>query len=141
MTGDGEVDLPGVAPETGISPSRPAVDRTLLLIAIVWAIVFSAMYKSPPIYHLQSIPEADTTLDPNEAPWWELTVLPRVGETLARQIVAQRKQTPFRCLADLQRVRGIGPKTAQRAARFLHFPANDSINKRTDAPALPTNPR
>ena len=71
-------------------------------------------------------------LDPNTAPWWELTQLSGIGETRARAIVEYRAQMPsqdgnagtivFRCADDLQAVKGIGPKTAARIAPHLVFP-------------------
>jgi len=73
------------------------------------------------------------TLDPNVAPWWELTVLPRVGDSLAKRIVAFRSSTMaddasaegtpavFTDADDLARVRGIGPKTVARLRCHLHF--------------------
>ena len=67
-------------------------------------------------------------LDPNSAPWWELTVIPGVGEITARRIVSFRSENgvagdrPFRRPADLQAVHGIGPKTAARLTPYLVFP-------------------
>jgi competence protein ComEA len=40
-----------------------------------------------------------------------LEVLPRVGPALAGAIVAERERAPFCALDDLERVRGIGPRT------------------------------
>lgn len=71
-------------------------------------------------------------VDPNVAPWWELTILPRIGEQTARQIVRYRRSVTessndsndaraFRHAADLERIRGIGPRTVQRMARYLRF--------------------
>jgi competence protein ComEA len=40
-----------------------------------------------------------------------LEVLPRVGPALAAAIVAERERVPFCRLDDLERVRGIGPRT------------------------------
>jgi competence protein ComEA len=60
------------------------------------------------------------TVDLNEADWPELTVLPGVGETLARRIVEDREQHgPFRDFDDLRRVRGIGPRTLERLTPYL----------------------
>ena len=60
------------------------------------------------------------TVDLNSADWPELTVLPGVGETLARRIVADRDQHgPFRDFDDLRRVRGIGPRTLERLTPYL----------------------
>lgn len=50
-------------------------------------------------------------VDLNRAEADELERLPRVGPTLARRIVAERRtRGPFRSLADLGRVPGIGPR-------------------------------
>lgn len=71
-----------------------------------------------------------TGVNPNVAPWWELAVLPEIGETTARDIVAYREETRrnlpdgdpvFRSAADLDRVKGIGPKTVEKIAPFLRF--------------------
>ncbi len=67
-------------------------------------------------------------IDPNIAPWWELSMLPQIGEGLAREIVSFRSSRPvrsdpvFRRAADLDQVRGIGPKTVHRVAPLLRFP-------------------
>ena len=78
-----------------------------------------------------------STVEPNLAPWWELTVLPRIGETTARAIVTYRGSPPdgrgkgrtppvFQTPGDLARVRGIGPKTVTRIAPCLRFESNQS---------------
>jgi competence protein ComEA len=60
------------------------------------------------------------TVDINTADWPELTTLPEVGETLARRIVESRERDgPFRDQQDLQRVRGIGPRTLERIKPYL----------------------
>ena len=76
-------------------------------------------------------------LNPNLAPWWELTVLPEIGPALARQIVDYREtqragtraffpEIVFRSADDLEGVRGIGPKTVARLIPHLRFD-NDSL--------------
>lgn len=73
-----------------------------------------------------------STIDPNRAPWCEFTVLPRIGESLARRITKYRMEASgrtdgdarrpvFQSAADLDEVRGIGPKTVLRIAPFLRF--------------------
>ena len=75
-------------------------------------------------------PTALSTLDPNTAPWWELTVLPGIGEHRARAIVAYREAaedvtlTAFRSANDLAQVRGIGPRTVERIRPHLRFPSD-----------------
>ena len=59
-------------------------------------------------------------VDVNAADWPELAQLPGLGETLARRIVASRQTSgPFRSYADLDRVKGIGPRTIERIRPFL----------------------
>jgi competence ComEA-like helix-hairpin-helix protein len=59
-------------------------------------------------------------LDINRAEWPEWTLLPRVGETLARRIVQSRcEEGPFRSAEDLRRVRGIGPRTLENMRPYL----------------------
>ena len=67
-------------------------------------------------------------VDLNQADWPELANLPDVGETLARRIVESRDaQGPFVDLDDLQRVKGIGPKTVDRLQPYL-LPIPDADN-------------
>ena len=77
-------------------------------------------------------PPARRSINPNLAPWWELAVLPRIGENTARRVVSFREAArpfapdgpagPVFCrAADLTAVRGIGPRTVARVARYLRF--------------------
>jgi competence ComEA-like helix-hairpin-helix protein len=62
----------------------------------------------------------DMRIDPNTATAAELTVLPGIGPTLAERIIEDREaHGPFRSIDDLQRVRGVGPKTVERVREFL----------------------
>jgi competence protein ComEA len=55
-----------------------------------------------------------------EPDWPELAQLPEMGESLARKIVAWRKEHgPFKDLTDLRRVKGIGPKKYEAVRPFL----------------------
>lgn len=82
--------------------------------------------------------DVDQTTDPlplqfqvdiNRAAWPELTLLPGIGENLAKRIVESREvDGPFRDHDDLQRVRGIGPRTVQRVRLYLRpIPATEDI--------------
>jgi competence protein ComEA len=56
----------------------------------------------------------------NTANWPELALMPNIGEQLAKRIVADRdRRGPYRELAELRRVRGIGPKTLDGMRPFL----------------------
>lgn len=66
------------------------------------------------------IQTASFQVDLNEADWPELAQLPGIGETLARRIVESRgTDGPFIDHDELQRIRGIGPKTLDRVRPFL----------------------
>ena len=59
-------------------------------------------------------------VDPNTADWPELVQLPGIGPTLARRIVQSRQTDgPFLDHEDIQRVRGIGPKTLDGIRPYL----------------------
>jgi competence protein ComEA len=60
-------------------------------------------------------------IDPNLADAAALEALPGVGPARAEAIVAGRADGAYRTLADLGRVRGIGPVTLRRAAPWLAF--------------------
>jgi competence protein ComEA len=68
-------------------------------------------------------------VDINEADWPELTLLPGIGETLARRIVQSRKEDgPFLDHDQLQRVHGIGPKTLEAIRpHLLPIPDADAL--------------
>ncbi|MBW3595805.1 MAG: helix-hairpin-helix domain-containing protein [Planctomycetes bacterium] len=74
-------------------------------------------------------PPIDFLVDVNSAPWTELSLLPGVGETLAKRIVESRAADgPFREHDDVLRVRGIGPKTLERMRPYLTpMPDFDSV--------------
>jgi competence protein ComEA len=64
--------------------------------------------------------EQQFQLDIQRADWTEWSLLPGVGETLARRIVLDRDtRGPFRDHDELQRVRGIGPRILDRMRPFL----------------------
>ncbi|MCP4504435.1 MAG: helix-hairpin-helix domain-containing protein [Deltaproteobacteria bacterium] len=61
------------------------------------------------------------TLDLNQASKRELQMLPGIGAGTAERIAKSRaSQGPFRRVAELERVKGIGPKTRKKIAPFLH---------------------
>ncbi|HEX4146798.1 MAG TPA: helix-hairpin-helix domain-containing protein [Pirellulales bacterium] len=63
---------------------------------------------------------AQFLVDINQADWPELSALPGVGETLAKRIVAVRRDRgPFADHNELGRVPGIGPRTLERVRPYL----------------------
>jgi len=62
-------------------------------------------------------------LDPNRADAATLEALPGIGATRAEAIVAGRAERPYRSVAELGRVPGIGPATLSRIAPLLEVNA------------------
>lgn len=69
-------------------------------------------------------------IDLNTATADDLALLPRVGPALAARIVADRNaRGPFRELADLVRVPGVGPRTLARIAHLVVVRTADQRSK------------
>ncbi|HEY6563216.1 MAG TPA: helix-hairpin-helix domain-containing protein [Pirellulaceae bacterium] len=85
--------------------------------------------------------DADFKTDLNHAAWPELALIPGLGETLARRIVAVREhQGGFASVEDLLSVDGIGPKKLDAARPFLKIHQRDSSSR--PSPRAPgTRPR
>src|SRR5690349_16833025 len=84
---------------TNSHPARSHKGRTALLaaagICLGGELFASRNYPvSQDPSHSASVESA--LIDPNLAPWWELGVLPRVGESLARRIVEYRERVRIR---------------------------------------------
>jgi len=82
----------------------------------------------------------DFQIDVNRADWPELALMPNVGEQLAKRIVADRAERgAFHDLAELRRVRGVGPKTLESMKPYLlplpdlEATAGGAINRRDQA--------
>ena len=103
---------------------------TLMLCGVVLFLWLAPRLAQPLTPRTPPLPIV-STINPNDAPWWELASLPDVGESLARAIVKHRDATrgasgataspAFTCLKDLDTVPGIGPKTLQRLSPYLRF--------------------
>lgn len=124
--------------ETTEEPTEPTVTRTSLwwsrgdqiFVATMAAVVITLMvvhwarlsgFGMRPIeIDRQQSKWHEYRLDINSATWVEWIQLDGIGETLARRIVADREANgPFSDIDDLQRVKGIGPKTVDKLRPFL----------------------
>jgi competence protein ComEA len=77
-----------------------------------WLFLTSTVQKTRSAQDGQAVAALAWRIDINAAPAHELTLLPRIGPTLADRIVADRAENGrFDSLEDLSRVRGIGPRT------------------------------
>lgn len=71
----------------------------------------------------------ESRINPNNAPAASLIRLPGIGISRAQAIVAYREQfvgqggsgAAFRVCDDLQKIKGIGPKTAEKISEWLKF--------------------
>jgi competence ComEA-like helix-hairpin-helix protein len=93
------------------------------LFAILTRWCWLAACGQPPIRFDRAAPlQVDFQISINDADWPEFTLLPGIGETLAQRIVEYRRdQGAFESVDDLQRVKGIGPKTMRRIRPFLRL--------------------
>lgn len=112
---------------------RRGLSCILAMLLIVFAIRLMMNRQTVPDSQPGEAPLADQLadrLDPNTASGAELAAISRLGEIRAAAIVEYRRrflaahpgQEAFRSLADLQRVKGIGPATAEMLAPSLVFP-------------------
>ena len=110
-----------------------AIGYAFLGLVLVWALFDhqrrTIEIDAPPPAATDAHRAIDETLDPNQAAWYELSRLPGIGEVMAKRIVALRNEIrdnnpthrPFQTADDLQAVRGIGPKTAEKLRPYLRF--------------------
>jgi len=76
-----------------------------------------------------AVVKLDDRINPNDAPVASLVRLPGIGLSRAQAIVAYREsvgnqgdgRAAFQACRDLQKVKGIGPKTAQNIGQWLKF--------------------
>lgn len=95
------------------------VGTALLAIAVFW---YHEAERRGGLLEIDQVDEASFRfqVDINTADWPELTLLPEVGETIARRIVELRaRRGPFQREQELLDVVGIGPKTLERIRPFL----------------------
>ncbi len=109
---------------------HPPDQQAMVGVASILLLVLACFMALPHLtgagwVHRRSLtPRAVTfQVDINRADWPELAALPEVGESLAREIIAYRKQHgPFCCLAELAMINGIGTMTLQRISPYVPLP-------------------
>lgn len=67
----------------------------------------------------KKIQPGEPPINVNTASADELQRLPGVGPVMARNIIAARSATPFESISDLDKVKGIGPKTLDKLRLFV----------------------
>lgn len=106
---------------------RPEHQATVWVLVVIAILAVAARYVWPLATGVgtveiesASVRPAEFRVDINRADWPEFASLPGIGEHLAREIVTDRdRQGPFRSLADLERVAGIGPIRLQAIRPYL----------------------
>jgi DNA uptake protein ComE-like DNA-binding protein len=98
-----------------------------VLVCVLFCVCFAVFDASKPTGSWEV--KLDDRISPNDAPVASLVRLPGIGLSRAEAIVAYRKSfakqgsspLAFRDCYDLQKVKGIGPKTAQDIGQWLKF--------------------
>jgi competence protein ComEA len=103
-------------------------EQLTLAVLVAAAVVVIGSVHAWRVWHRQGVVDVDTSpgrsvefrIDVNRADWPEFTLLPGVGETLARRIVdSRRAEGEFRTHEDLCRVAGIGPVRLEAIRPYL----------------------
>lgn len=117
------MSAPPCDPRRG-APVGSALVAAVAVLAIT-SLALSAAGLEWPVPPAFTAAEVRLRLDPNTASAAELALLPRIGPTLAGNIVAYREavggRPAFRCAADLDRVARIGPATVAALSPYLRF--------------------
>ena len=101
------------------------------VLAVTVCVLFSVCFAVSNFARLGQSQEIrlESRINPNDAPAASLVRLPGIGVSRARAIVAYREDfieqrrgnLAFQNCADLQKVKGIGPKTAENISQWLKF--------------------
>lgn len=133
---DGEFEA--AQPLFGLSPG----DRSFLLSLGILVLAILGLQQllrlATPARRIEVVSPANAPafqLDVNTATWVEWMQLEGIGETTARNIVADRSERgPFHSINDVQRVRGIGPATLAKIR-----PSLTCADCNAEAPAGPAS--
>ena len=114
--------------------SQKRIQSFAFVISVAMCLLFSMAFVASSVMRLGSVSggceiELDEKINPNDAPAASLARLSNIGFVRAEAIVAYRENfrekdsqsRPFQNCNDLQKVKGIGPKTAQDISKWLRF--------------------
>jgi competence protein ComEA len=112
-------------------PLRHTLTLTLLATTLLLAAPADAKpaQNAPGKATAQAAPSAGT-VNINTASEEQLRLLPRIGPTKAKRIVAYRTRQKFRNPWDLTRVKGIGRKTFRRLRPFVTVNGETTLTSR-----------
>lgn len=116
------VTEPSPAPPTVVATESVAQPATAEPVPAPAAEVAPPLPAPPPAPSAPPPAIVNGKVNINRATAAELELLPHIGPAMAKRIVEHRTlHGPFRSLMDLDRVRGIGPKTLEKLAPLITF--------------------
>jgi len=116
---------------------RPLIDRgeQAVLVVLAVAVAVGVLWRAVAYWRVGAEPLAPVPgggpsyrVNVNAADWVTLALVPGLGETLAKRIVAEREQRGgrFASLDDLLAVKGIGEKRLARLRPYLYLGEPDA---------------
>lgn len=124
MPSDMDIDNSAQQIESGQNRIRSFAFVISVCICVLFSLVFVSDFRN--VEPLSKI-ELESRINPNYAPQASLARLPGIGKVRADAIIAYRENfrdseaRPFSDCNDLQKVKGIGPKTVQNISEWLKF--------------------
>ena len=109
---------------------RERVETSALLIAVCICVLLGGVFAAFSAFRgsQKTSIELDGRINPNDAPMASLIRLPGIGFSKASAIVEYRREARgagtgdvFENCGDMQKVKGIGPKTAESMGPHLRF--------------------
>lgn len=113
---------------------EPAAHRPVRLLALATAALVSADFLNFLTIKTQpaNLPFSDKLIDINHDSAADLQILPGIGPSIARRVIAQREIRPFTSTLDFEsRVRGVGPSFMMNYADWIQI-NNSGHNNKTD---------
>jgi competence ComEA-like helix-hairpin-helix protein len=93
--------------------------KAAFFVGLILCVCFSL--QMIPDFKRTSFAPLDNKLNPNTASVYELAQLPAIGTARAQAIIDCRQKQPFENAKDLENVKGIGEKTANKIKPLLKF--------------------
>ena len=120
-------DPPSPKPDASASGSIVSPDHTRVFAALAIGLLVlvggtALLQRGPAESPAGPTEPVRYRINVNAAPAASLELLSGIGPTYAGRIVRHRReQGPFRSLADLREIRGIGPKRSKQVAPYIRF--------------------
>ncbi|MDB5306855.1 MAG: comEA [Gemmataceae bacterium] len=114
-----EITSPPAAGMPSPDPDPPLTDRKRPAPAAITPAKKPDAAPAPRPSGVRKLQPGDPPINVNTSPVEDLQRLPSVGPVTAQHIAAARAERPFRSLADLDRVKGIGPKMLDKLRPFV----------------------